>query len=216
MKALIEHAKYSTNMQTDGMVTLMIDGKKAATQAYTSNQKSPIVFDQISELLTEGKHDVKVLFEGTESALPYDLAVSYNTTLPKSDANCKVKLQTELTESTSKIAENIRLTIQLQNTTNEALPNTIARIGIPSGLNLQPWQLKELQEKNTFDYYEIFNGELILHYRGMQAAETKTINLDLKADLAGSYEAPASSAYLYYTNEFISWSKPDVVTIEAE
>ena len=41
----------------------------------------------------------------------------------------------------------------------------------------------------------------------------KTINLDLKADLAGTYEAPASVAYLYYTNEFQNWSKPERLVI---
>ncbi|MEM6963730.1 MAG: carboxypeptidase-like regulatory domain-containing protein [Bacteroidota bacterium] len=213
MKALIDHAKFSKQMQTDGTVKLMIDGKEAASQTYTAGQKATIVFDDIQGNFTEGKHDVKVLFEGTQVALPYDLAVNYNTALPKSDTDCKVQLKTELQRPEGKIAENIRLTVHLQNVTNEALPNTIAKIGIPAGLNLQPWQLKELQDKNAFDFFEIMDGSLVLHYRGMQPAETKTVHLDLKADLAGTYEAPASVAYLYYTNEYRSWSKPESVKI---
>jgi len=102
----------------------------------------------------------------------------------------------------------------LTNITTDALPNTIVKIGIPSGLNLQPWQLKELQEKAAFDFYEIMDGYLVLHYRGLEASAVKTVNLDLKADLAGDYEAPASVAYLYYTNEFRNWSKPEKLTIE--
>jgi hypothetical protein len=43
--------------------------------------------------------------------------------------------------------------------------------------------------------------------------ETREINLDLKADIAGEYEAQASSAYLYYTNEFKVWSAPERITI---
>ncbi len=40
-----------------------------------------------------------------------------------------------------------------------------AVIGIPAGLSLQPWQLKELKEKQAFDFYETRNGNLILYYR---------------------------------------------------
>ena len=214
MKALIEHAQFSTKLNTDGVVKLMIDGNEVARQAFTSEQKTPIVFDKISTHFTEGDHEVKVLFEDTETALPFDLSVKYFTNLPKNDEACKVNLKTTLQNASGKVGENIRLTIQLQNKTNEILPNTIAKIGIPSGLSLQPWQLKELQEKLAFDYYEIMNGYLVLHYRGMAANETKEVNLDLKADLAGIYEAPASVAYLYYTNELRNWSKPERVEIK--
>lgn len=213
MKALIEHAQFSTKLNTDGVVKLMIDGNEVARQAFTSEQKTPIVFDKISTYFTEGNHDVKILFADTETALPFDLSVKYFTNLPKNDADCKVNLKTTLQTPSGKVGENIRLTIQLQNTTSKALPNTIAKIGIPSGLNLQPWQLKELQEKLAFDYYEIMNGYLVLHYRGMAANEMREVNLDLKADLAGTYEAPASVAYLYYTNELRNWSKPESVEI---
>ena len=213
MKALIEHAQFSTKLNTDGVVKLMIDGNEVAQQAFTSEQKTPIVFDKISTHFTEGNHDVKILFADTETALPFDLSVNYFTNLPRNDADCKVNLKTTLQTPSGKVGENIRLTIQLQNTTSEVLPNTIAKIGIPSGLNLQPWQLKELQEKLAFDYYEIMNGYLVLHYRGMAANEMREVNLDLKADLAGTYEAPASVAYLYYTNELRNWSKPESVEI---
>ena len=214
MKALIEHAQFSTKLNTDGVVKLMIDGNEVARQTFTSEQKTPIVFDEISTHFTEGNHEVKVLFGDTETALPFDLSVNYFTNLPENDADCKVNLTTTLQNASGKVGENIRLTIQLQNTTNEVLPNTIAKIGIPSGLSLQPWQLKELQEKLAFDYYEIMNGYLVLHYRGMAANEIKEVNLDLKADLAGTYEAPASVAYLYYTNELRSWSKPAKISIQ--
>jgi protocatechuate 3,4-dioxygenase beta subunit len=214
MKALIEHAQFSTKLNTDGVVKLIIDGNEVAQQAFTSEQKTPIVFAEISTHFTEGNHEVKVLFADTETALPFDLSVKYFTNLPENDADCKVNLTTTLQTPSGKVGENIRLTMQLQNTTNEVLPNTIAKIGIPSGLNLQPWQLKELQEKLAFDYYEIMNGYLVLHYRGMAANEIKEMNLDLKADLAGTYEAPASVAYLYYTNELRSWSKPAKISIQ--
>jgi len=112
------------------------------------------------------------------------------------------------------MGETIRLNTTITNLKAEAIPNTIARVGIPAGLSIQPWQLKELQEQGTFDYYELFYGYVVFHYRGLKAKEEKKIGLDLKADITGTYEAPASVAYLYYTNEEQRWSKPGIVVVE--
>jgi hypothetical protein len=40
----------------------------------------------------------------------------------------------------------------------------------------------------------------------MDALETRKINLDLKAQLPGTYQGIASSAYLYYNNEHKNWN----------
>jgi uncharacterized protein YfaS (alpha-2-macroglobulin family) len=79
---------------------------------------------------------------------------------------------------------------------------------------VQPWQLKELQEKNVFDYYEMKGNNIAVYYRGMAPSSVKEINLDLKAEMPGSYDAPASSAYLYYTNEYKTWSGMERITIK--
>ena len=55
---------------------------------------------------------------------------------------------------------------------------------------------------------------MVFHYRGLDAGEQKVIGLDLKADIPGKYEAPASVAYLYYTNELQKWTKPGEIVIE--
>ncbi len=48
----------------------------------------------------------------------------------------------------------------------------------------------------------------------MKPEEVRVINLDLKADIPGDYEAPASTAYLYYTNELKSWVGGNKVNIQ--
>jgi hypothetical protein len=54
---------------------------------------------------------------------------------------------------------------------------------------------------------------VVCYYRDLAPNETKQINLDLKAEIPGSYEAPASSAYLYYTNENKVWKGLERVTV---
>ena len=157
---------------------------------------------------------MKVKFAGVKTPLPYSVAVNWNTTLPVSDRECAIGLTTKLAGKTANVGETVRLTSTITNKRNTEVPSTMAIIGIPAGFTVQPWQLKELQEKNVFDYYEIMGNNIAVYYRGLGPNAVKEINLDLKAEMPGEYDAPASSAYLYYTNEFKTWSAVDKVTIK--
>ena len=42
----------------------------------------------------------------------------------------------------------------------------------------------------------------------------KKIDLDLMARVPGRYVAPASRAYLYYTDEYKHWVEPTTITVE--
>ncbi|MFN4932521.1 MAG: hypothetical protein ACK5HE_14010, partial [Bacteroidota bacterium] len=91
--------------------------------------------------------------------------------------------------------------------------STMAIVGIPAGCSVQPWQLKELQDKKLIDYYEISGNKLNIYYRQMAPRETKQLNFDLKAEVKGKFLAPASCAYLYYTNEFKNWQSTPVLEV---
>jgi hypothetical protein len=65
----------------------------------------------------------------------------------------------------------------------------------------------------VFDYYEVSGNNIAIYYRCMAPDAVKEINLDLKAEMPGTYDAPASSAYLYYTNEYKTWRGLDKITI---
>jgi len=188
-------------------VTLLIDGKKINKQLYSNGSTSAIIFDDLAGYFTEGNHAVEVRFNTAEAVLPFDFSVKYATALPPSSPKCAVNLSTKLSTDDAKIGETIRYVAEIQNVTNEDVANPIAVIGIPAGLTLQPWQLKTLEEQGLCDYYELKDNYLVLYYRGLIAGEKRTINLDLKADIAGRFEAAASVAYLYYENEYRDWEK---------
>jgi alpha-2-macroglobulin-like protein len=61
-------------------------------------------------------------------------------------------------------------------------------------------------------YYELFDNYLVFYWMGFAPNETKTINLDLKANIQGNYKAKASNTYLYYTPEYKHWA--DGVAVE--
>ena len=54
---------------------------------------------------------------------------------------------------------------------------------------------------------------LVFYYRTIDGKATKTVNLDLKAEVKGAFTAPASAAYLYYESDLKTWVKADVLEV---
>lgn len=213
LKALTAYAKHSKKTDEGGTIEIYVDKVKVAEKSYQKGENEAIVIEGLEKHITSGKNKITVKYLGVKNPLPYSIAVQWNTTLPNSSKECVVDLECKLASNKAKVGETVRLTSTITNKTTEGQPMTVAIIGIPAGLTAQPWQLKELQEKQIVDYYETSGNSVILYYRYLAPSEIKTVNLDLKAELPGTYEAPASSAYLYYTNEFKVWKSLDKIEI---
>lgn len=215
LKALTEYAKFSKKTTEDGTIAVFVDGKKVSEKSYKAGDKGAIEIAGLEEHLRgEGKHRIKVKYIGVKTPLPYSVAVNWSTSLPNSDKECNIDLTTKLAAQTAKVGETVRMTSVITNKKDAEVPSTMAIIGIPAGFTVQPWQLKELQEKHIVDYYEIKGNNIAIYYRGLPAKAVKEINLDLKAEIPGVFDAPASSAYLYYTNEYKTWAEAERVTIK--
>ncbi len=215
LKALTEYAKFSKKTTEDGAIHIYVDGKKVAEKKYKAGDKGAIEIAGLEEYLSaEGKHDIKVKYVGVKTPLPYSVAVNWSTSLPNSNKECVVDLKTTLATNTAKVGETVRMKATLTNKKSTDVPSAMAIIGIPAGFTVQPWQLKEMQQKHVFDYYEMKGNNIAIYYRGMAPNAMKEINLDLKAEMPGVYDAPASSAYLYYTNEYKTWAGMEKITIK--
>ena len=218
LKALVKHAENAMAEAAVGPVAVFVNGQKAAEQAIRAGQTEPIVFTGLSDYFTEGKNEVKVEFADRKKALPYDLSVQYSTHQPPSDPHCALDLKIQLTGSGSpsvfRMGETIRLTTTITNKQVETVSNPIAIVGLPAGLGVQPWQVKEMQEQNLFDFYEINDGYVVFYFRHLEGKETRHIHLDLKAEIPGTFEAPASSAYLYYENDVVVWDRLEELEVE--
>ncbi|WP_029902103.1 TonB-dependent receptor plug domain-containing protein [Prevotella sp. 10(H)] len=195
--------RYAENMQTEavgGKFCVIANGEELCKNV----TKSKVVIPFSSKLKT-GENTIQVRYKETDNYVPYAVTISWNSLIPATSKLCPLKLTASMALKEVKVNETVRMTVKLQNTENEGKPMSVAIIGIPGGLSLQPWQLKELQEKGIFDFYEITNDNLVVYYRELGPAEVKTISLDLKAEIPGTYRAVASSAYVYYMNEHKYW-----------
>jgi hypothetical protein len=99
------------------------------------------------------------------------------------------------------------------NKTGDTLPTPIAIIGLPGGLEPRHDQLKELVKSDRIAAYEVRGRQVILYWRDIQPNEQIEIPISLTAAIPGKYTAPASRAYLYYTDEFKQWQPGMTATI---
>jgi alpha-2-macroglobulin-like protein len=205
LKAITEYHKLVQSVRTSGQITVSVAGANPEIKPYQKDAKENIVFKNFANYLKQGGNKVQVNFGQTNEPLPCSFNLQYTTKTPVSHSDCKLKIETRLAQPEVKWNETVRLSIRLTNTSSTGLPMSMAIIGIPAGLNLQPWQLKELQEKSVFDFYELIGDKLAIYYREMNGNQTRTTHLDLKADLPGTFQSSASCAYLYYANEYKHW-----------
>jgi hypothetical protein len=92
----------------------------------------------------------------------------------------------------------------------------MAIIGIPGGLEVRHDQLKELVKAGKIAAYEVKGREVILYWRVLAAEQRVDLPLSLVAAIPGKYTAPASRAYLYYTDEHKQWVDGLAVEIAAK
>ncbi len=213
LKALIAYDPYSQATREDGAVSVLIDGAEAGRATYQAGRREIIEMPNLRTQLTPGKHRLEVQYAAGKAAIPYTLSADWGTAqLPSAEA-CAVRLTTALSPTTARVGESCRLTATLRNTSpDKTQPLPMALIGLPAGLSPQPWQLRELQDHHILDYYELRDGRLACYFQALKPGQEIVLNLDLKAELPGTFTSPPSVAYLYYTDEH-KWWVPGVVGV---
>lgn len=185
----------------------------ASTMKIKVNNQTTLAGRNVITNVKEGDNTFSVTYADEKEAIPYQLELAYYTFLPPDNPEAELKLSTHLSTNHTKVGDIVRLQVDVKNIKNTLQPMSIAKIGIPAGLTVQPWQLKEIMKKNQVAYYEIFDNYLVLYWMGFAEQETKRINLDLKAEIAGKYRGKASTTYLYYTPEYKHWNAGTEITI---
>ena len=213
LRAIIAYDKLRSRPKTAGSVTIYVDGQSVGGPVqFDEHTQGAIKLPDISELLTPGQHALEVRMHGG-SAMPLSLAVNYYDRLPPSSEECKLDLSVSLRETKVTEGELTEADVIVRNRSDEPIPTPIAIIGLPGGLEPRHDQLKELVKAGRVDAYEVRGREIVLYWRSMKPGQEARISLSLIAAIPGTYTAPASRAYLYYTDEFKRWADPLKVSI---
>ncbi len=213
LKALIEYAKAGNQSAADGNLVIMVDGRRVVEQPFSTKDPKRIEIKNLEQYFTSNDPRLEVFFDNPKAVIPFDLEVKYASRQPRNAPNCPLAFKTELGSKSVSVGETVRLSATLQNTTQAVQASPMVVLGIPAGLTLQPWQLKKLVDEKKCDFYELWDGFAVFHFEQIAPGETRSLDLDLRADIAGAFEAPASQAFLYYSNDQRVWSKPERLEI---
>ena len=135
--------------------------------------------------------------DGSELAAAVE--VTGMTELPSNAGS--ITLETALDRSEAKEGEPVQLNVTVKNTADTEAAMTLAVVAIPGGLQLRTAQLQELVEAKRIAAYELWDNAVVLYWRGLPANGSATVPVSLTAEIPGEYQAAASRAYLYYTDE---------------
>jgi len=213
LKAITAWFRASNEEPSEGYVDLYVNANDAWGEWYDQNSVAALTTTEFADTLNAGEQKLAVEFSDPLKSIPWSMSISWYTNEPASSQNCNVALNTSLESSEILQGETVRMTIQLSNTTGTDQPSTMAVVGIPGGLGVQMWQLQELRDRKEIDYFELKDNLVYLYYTRLEPDERKEVHLDLKAEIKGRYLAPASSAYLYYTNEDKNWHPGETVVV---
>ena len=187
-----------------GTVQLYVNGSAVGQPvSFDTQSKGAIALPDFAKHLSTGENRIELqMTDG--SKMPFALEITYNTSKPASASTTPVTMTTSL--SHTRITEGEPVELQATVTTGDNnVPTPIAIIGIPAGLELRHDQLKELIGADRISAYEVRDSELILYWRALKAGDTRVIPVSLTADIPGTYNAPASRVYPYYTDEQKHW-----------
>ncbi len=204
LQAMTSYAAATRKTRNAGSITIIINGQVAREMAYKEGHQDTIILEGLGDVLKPGANTIEVIHESKEE-MPFSVLVTYRSRTPATSKEAVIDLETKMERQEAAMGEVVRLEATVRNTTDKGQPMTLARVGLPGGFRFQLWQLKELKDKGLIGFFETKPREVILYLRDMKPSEVKTIPLDLVATVPGSYEAPASSAYLYYTDEHKTW-----------
>ena len=214
LRAIVAYDKSCAQPKEPGKLQLTVDGHPVGQPVpFDKRTSGAIELPTFAELLTPGKHQVQVAMTNG-SAMPYSLAVNYNSLKPNSSEECQVHLEVSLRDKHIDEGTATEAKVVVVNRTGTVIPTPIAIIGIPGGLEVRHDQLKELVKAGTISAYEVLGREVVLYWRSLDKEARVELNLSLIGAVPGTYTGPASRAYLYYTDEHKQWC--DGLKIEIE
>jgi len=205
LRAIVQYDKLRAHPKAAGTVRITVDGEQVGdTIAFDDKAQGAIKLPDISRLLTPGVHKVEIAMDGG-SPMPYSFAAKYHTLTPASDKDCKLNIAVNLAQTRVIEGASTEAEVTVSNEAGDVVPNPVAVVGLPGGMEPRHDQLKELIKKGKIDAYEVNGSKIVLYWRTLPKDAKVSVLLSVIAAVPGTYRGPASCAYLYYTDEHKKW-----------
>jgi hypothetical protein len=214
LKAIDAYDAKRAHPAAPGTVRLWVDGQPVAEVPFAADRQGPIRLPDVAARLTPGAHHLRLAMEGG-SPMPYAFTLRYHTMTPNSAEDAPVRVSTRLGTDEATEGEPVDVRVRVENPAAAGLPMAVAIVGLPGGLEPRAAQLRELVKEGKVDFVETRGREVVLYWRGLAPRAAKDLTLSCVAAVPGTYEGPASRAYLYYTDELKQWADGLSIRIRA-
>lgn len=207
LRAILAFDKQAARPTAGGEVLVKVDGRQMGSAvSFTKTAEGVIELSDIAEVLEPGAHTIEVSMKGG-SPLPVSLGVTYFDSLPPSSELAPLGLDVTLRDTQITEGRTTEVEVKITNRKSDPVPNPIAIIGLPGGVEADIEALKELKKAGTIAAYETRGREVILYWRDLGSSATVALNLRVRGAVPGTYTGPASRAYLYYGDEHKEWKQ---------
>lgn len=244
LKALAS-ARHATEPAEGGEVAVLVGNREVGRLRYAARAAAPVVLKlpEPEKLLGAGRNVVRLRATG-KGPVPYTLAWSYRAPEAGGDvrfhaepkarpvpAANPVRLETVLDRARAGEGETVRLTVRLENASDQGQGLTVAVVGLPAGLSLpaeppvlaagrlsKDWSLSRSSPPAAgrgggVASVEARGRELYLYWRDLGPRQKVEVPIDLVCRVPGEYRGPASRAYLHYNADAKTWVDPLRITI---
>ena len=168
----------------------------------------------LNNYVKKGKNKIRLLGDSLGSVhTELEVCNFFKTALPVSTDE-DLKLKVNYTSNKVKLGDIVNFKIEITNTSNAILPQTIAIVPLPGGVNILTSELLNLKKQGYFDYFEVVDGKIILYFEEINSLQKINFNLPLICELKGQFETSASVIYKYYRAQQKSYCKSDKLIIE--
>jgi serine/threonine protein kinase len=226
LKALLAQAQATDIAVGPGDLVLSVRGQVLASKHFEAGADRVLVVDvpYAEKSLEPGKNTITLRLTSTKP-LPYTLAWSYHTLKPAGAEDCPVHLRTTLDRPRAVPGETVRLTVTVENRSQQGQGMTVAVVSLPPGLAL-PEDRKQLHDlcalKNggttpgLVGAWEVLGRDLVLYWRDLAPDARIEMPLDLVCRRAGEHRGAASRVYPYYNRDQTCWCDPLSIVIKAK
>jgi len=215
LKAIVAYDATRAAPLKEGSVIARLNGTDIQFLSFDSTSTGTLEMPSFADTIKAGKFDLEIEMLGG-SSMPCTYSIEFTTKTGASSERCVLYFGVKMTSDKIVEGEGMEMEVTLVNKTNAGQPMTVAILGIPGGLEFRHAKLQELVKSKTVDYYETNGRFLTCYWRCLAPSDKKAFKVDLIAAVPGTYTAPSSRAYLYYTDEDKMWVTGPTVTVMAK
>jgi hypothetical protein len=216
MKALLYASRNGVG-GTKGAVTVLADGKQAATVEITAQNSDVMRQIDLSKLVHTGANAISLELKG-EGNLLYQIVerhyLPWKLVRPPMPHMAPLTLDVSYDKTTLARDDEATVTVKIHNQTDFIAEMPLIDVGVPPGFTVIPDRLDALVKEKTISKYTIAARQVIVYLEKLDAGHTTTVTYKIRARFPIKARTPLSQAYPYYDPKRVATSAPQDIVVK--